>query len=152
MMNLKKLILTILMVILSMGVVMAQTVSPPVTVSTPTIGAGLNSALGADVLGAHNGYGRGCVMCHAPHSGAAGNGITTTDTQNGMYALWGENLQPYFGKTYNFSGDGKASYPVTLPTTVGAGGVHDANTIILLCLSCHDGATAPTGMMKGQTV
>jgi len=27
-----------------------------------------------DVLGAHNVYGRGCIACHAPHSGAAGNG------------------------------------------------------------------------------
>ena len=27
-----------------------------------------------DVLGAHNVYGRGCIACHAPHSGSAGNG------------------------------------------------------------------------------
>ena len=52
-----------------------------------------------DILGAHNGYGRGCVMCHAPHSGSLGNGVgTSTDPQNGMYALWGQNLTPLFGK------------------------------------------------------
>jgi hypothetical protein len=108
---------------------------------------------GNDVLGAHNGYGRGCVMCHAPHSGASGNGIgTSTDPQNGMYALWGQNLTPLFGKTYDFSGDGAAKYPVTLPASGTITSAHDANTIILFCLSCHDGVTAVVGMMKGQTV
>jgi len=116
-----------------------------------------------DVLGAHNGYGRGCVMCHAPHSGAAGNNVASNDPQNGMYALWGQDLTPLYGKTYNFSGDGAAKYPVTLPAeaaivapaTTYSGGIssaHDANTIILFCLSCHDGVTAVVGMMKGQTV
>src|SRR5664279_2583589 len=28
----------------------------------------------SDVLGAHLNYGRGCAACHAPHSGAWGNG------------------------------------------------------------------------------
>src|SRR5579862_447955 len=107
---------------------------------------------GADVLGAHNGYGRGCVMCHAPHSGVLGNGkTTTTDPQNGMYALWGQDVTPLFNKTYTFSGDNKATYSVTLPGNLSAG-VHDANTIILLCLSCHDGALTTVGMMQGQTV
>ena len=27
-----------------------------------------------DILGAHLNYGRGCSACHAPHSGASGNG------------------------------------------------------------------------------
>ncbi len=30
--------------------------------------------LTTDTLGAHLVYGRGCIACHAPHSGAAGNG------------------------------------------------------------------------------
>jgi hypothetical protein len=109
---------------------------------------------GKDVLGAHNGYGRGCVMCHAPHSGASGNGIgTSSDPQNGMYALWGQNLTPLFGYTTGFSGDGnKNMFPVTLPSSGGITSVHDANTVILFCLSCHDGVTAVVGMMKGQTV
>jgi len=105
-----------------------------------------------DVLGAHNGYGRGCVMCHAPHSGAFGNGKALSgDPQNGMYALWGQDNTPLYGQTYNFSGDGKATYQVTLPSNLNAG-VHDANTVILLCLSCHDGALTSVGMMQGQTV
>ena len=107
---------------------------------------------GADVLGAHNGYGRGCVMCHAPHSGAQGNGKATTDPQNGMYALWGQDLTPLYGKTFDFSGDGKATYAVTLPPSGGITSAHDANTVILFCLSCHDGVLTSVGMMQGQTV
>jgi len=106
-----------------------------------------------DILGAHNGYGRGCVMCHAPHSGSLGNGVATTDPQNGMYALWGQNLTPLFGYSTSFSGDGKKTkYPVTLPASGTITSAHDANTVILFCLSCHDGVTAKVGMMKGQTV
>jgi hypothetical protein len=127
----KKLALVILVVVASIGVATAQ-----------------------DVLGAHNGYGRGCVMCHTPHSGSLGNGLgTSTDPQNGMYALWGQNLTPLFGYSTSFSGDGnRASYPVTLPAAGTITSAHDANTIILFCLSCHDGVTAKVGMMKGQTV
>ena len=106
---------------------------------------------GADVLGAHNGYGRGCVMCHAPHSGSLGNGkVSSTDPQNGMYALWGQDLTPLYGKTFNFSGDNKATYAVTLPSAPVS--AHDANTVILFCLSCHDGVLTNVGMMEGQTV
>jgi len=111
---------------------------------------------GNDVLGAHNGYGRGCVMCHAPHSGAYGNGLaayTSSDPQNGMYALWGQNLTPLFGYSTGFSGDGsKSKYPVTLPASGTITSAHDANTIILFCLNCHDGVTSVVGMMKGYTV
>lgn len=108
---------------------------------------------GADVLGAHNGYGRGCVMCHAPHSGSLGNGLaTSSDKQNGMYALWGQDLTPLFGQTFDFSGDGKATYAVTLPANGAITSAHDANTVILFCLSCHDGVLTKVGMMQGQTV
>ena len=104
----------------------------------------------ADILGAHLGYGRGCVMCHAPHSGAGGNGIATTDTTSGDYALWGQDLTPLYGKTLNF-GDG-GGYPVTLPSAGTITSAHDPNTVILYCLSCHDGNLAKVGMMKGHTV
>jgi len=108
---------------------------------------------GADVLGAHNGYGRGCVMCHAPHSGSLGNGLASTkDPQNGMYALWGQDLTPLYGQTFSFSGDGKSTYSVTLPSSGGITSAHDANTDILFCLSCHDGVLTKVGMMQGQTV
>jgi len=108
---------------------------------------------GADVLGAHNGYGRGCVMCHAPHSGTLGNGVASSkDPQNGMYALWGQDLTPLYGKTFSFSGDGKPTYSVTLPSSGAVTSAHDANTVILFCLSCHDGVMTKVSMMQGQTV
>ena len=57
------------------------------------------SSPATDVLGAHLNYGRGCAACHAPHSGARGNGIATTDTTTGNIALWGQDVAPLFGKT-----------------------------------------------------
>ncbi len=119
--------------------------------ATSAMAQGLTYQGGNDVLGAHNGYGRGCVMCHAPHSGSLGNGkATSSDPQNGVYALWGQDLTPLYGKTFNFSGDGAATYAVTLPSAPVS--AHDANTIILFCLSCHDGVLTNVGMMQGQTV
>jgi len=103
-----------------------------------------------DVLGAHNGYGRGCIMCHAPHSGSAGNGVSKGDATSGNYALWGQDLTPLYGQTLKF-GDG-GTYQVTLPAAGTITSPHDANTIILYCLSCHDGNLAKVGMMKGTTV
>src|SRR5581483_4097746 len=51
-----------------------------------------------DILGAHTGYGRGCVMCHAPHSGSAGNGVSNSgDSGGGNIALWGQDLTPLYG-------------------------------------------------------
>jgi len=134
----KKLSLLIIMVLVATGVTMAQ---------------GLTYKGGADVLGAHNGYGRGCVMCHAPHSGSLGNGVAVTkDPQNGMYALWGQDLTPLYGQTFSFSGDGTSRYSVTLPASGSLTSAHDANTVILFCLSCHDGVLTKVGMMQGQTV
>jgi hypothetical protein len=134
----RKITLTLLVVLAACAVAMATGPTPQ---------------FGADVLGAHNGYGRGCVMCHAPHSGSLGNGVAASkDPQNGMYALWGQDLTPLYGKTFNFSGDGKATYSVTLPSSGGITSAHDANTVILFCLSCHDGVLTKVGMMQGQTV
>ncbi len=103
-----------------------------------------------DVLGAHNGYGRGCVMCHAPHSGAAGNGVNTTDTASGNVALWGQDLTPLYGKSLGFGDAG--SFAVTLPAAGTITSAHDANAVIIFCLSCHDGVAAKPGMMQGTTV
>jgi cytochrome c5 len=129
----RKVGLLILAVLIAASVAMAQT--------TP------------DVLGAHNGYGRGCVMCHAPHGGAAGNGVATTDTNNGTVAQWGQDLSPLYGKTIGFSGDGSSTkYPVTLPSGITSANSHDGSSVVLFCLSCHDGATAKVGMMANSTV
>ena len=130
----KKVMLTVLLVFAVATVVMAQ---PPQY--TPT----------SDVLGAHLVYGRGCVACHTPHSGAHGNGINTTDPNSGDIALWGADVGPYFNQTFAFGDAGK--YPITTPASTSAG-IGDPATVVMLCLSCHDGNLALNGMMKGQTV
>ncbi len=56
-----------------------------------------------DVLGAHLNYGRGCAACHAPHSGAYGNGAAkTADPQAGNHALWGQDVGSLVGQTFQF--------------------------------------------------
>jgi cytochrome c553 len=108
-------------------------------------------AQAGDVLGAHNVGGRGCVACHAPHSGAGGNGVTSKDPSTGGLALWGEDLSPLYGQTLYFGDAG--GYTVTLPATLqGFSGAHDPNFVIIACLSCHDGNLATSSMMTGQTV
>ncbi len=104
-----------------------------------------------DVLGAHNVYGRGCIACHAPHSGSAGNGAGTTPN-SGNFALWGEDMSPLYGQTLVFGGGG---YSVTLPNYASAGfptSPSDGYFGIITCLSCHDGNLAKVGLMKGTTV
>jgi len=117
-----------------------------------------------DVLGAHNVYGRGCLACHAPHSGAAGNGVVSS-INSGDLALWGEDLSPFYGQTLTFGG---GSYTVSVPNygttpialpngiTVAAAGLPksagDGTFVIAACLSCHDGNVAKVGMMKGTAV
>ncbi|MGA2538845.1 MAG: hypothetical protein ABSF53_22755, partial [Terracidiphilus sp.] len=104
----------------------------------------------SDVLGAHLNYGRGCAACHAPHSGAYGNGAAkTADANSGSSILWGEDVASLFGKTIQFGGvSGTSSYTETLPTSM------EATTPdvmgVLTCLSCHDGNYAEGAMMKNK--
>jgi len=105
-----------------------------------------------DILGAHLLYGRGCIGCHAPHSGSGGNGLNPqTDPTSGNEALWGEDLTPLYNQTIGFGDNG--TYTVTFPAN--GGGItsaHDPTVVVLFCLSCHDGNLAKVGWMKGQTV
>lgn len=98
------------------------------------------AAAQTDVLGPHNLNGHGCATCHAPHSGAVGNG--GSDASIGQIYLWGRDL---INKTYTtFSGT-----TFTVPATI-----TDENDPLFhtaACLSCHDGAFKPVGM-KGVTV
>jgi len=146
----KKLSLIILVVLAATSIAMAQYV-PPNGTGNPNGGTGIAppTIYGGDELGAHNCYGRGCVACHAPHGGQAGNGISTSDGDNGWVALWGQNLSPYTGTTFTFGGGG---YPVTLPSTDASVSISDTSSIVLLCLSCHDGNLARASMMVGHTV
>ena len=96
-----------------------------------------------DVLGAHLNYGRGCAACHAPHSGAYGNGAAKTSyPQAGNHALWGQDVGSLVGQTFQFGDQGE--WQETLPGL-------DATTPdrnITECLSCHDGNLAKGAMMK----
>jgi cytochrome c553 len=98
----------------------------------------------SDVLGAHLNYGRGCAGCHAPHSGAEGNGITTGDTTTGNVALWGQNIEAIFGQSFQTGG---GNYTLTIP------GTWTADPVVIdtaTCLSCHDGNLARGAMMKNK--
>jgi len=106
-----------------------------------------------DVLGAHLNYGRGCAGCHAPHSGAYGNGAAkTADPTAGSEILWGQDVASLYGKTVQFGGTfgttGQGSYTEVLPTTMAAT-TPDVNGL-LTCLSCHDGNYAEGAMMKNK--
>ena len=99
-----------------------------------------------DVLGAHLNYGRGCAACHAPHSGAYGNGnAKTADPTSGAVALWGEDVGSLYGKTITSGGGG---YVESLPTSMAATTPDVAG--LLTCLSCHDGNYAQGAMMKNR--
>jgi hypothetical protein len=102
-----------------------------------------------DVLGAHLNYGRGCAGCHAPHSGAWGNGANASGkTDAGNIALWGQDAGALYGKTIvTGQFDFGSSFTEVLPSGLVANGTPDV-TGILTCLSCHDGNWATGAMMK----
>jgi len=135
---------------------------------TYTRGTGIT---GVDKLGAHQNGGRGCVGCHAPHSGVRGNGgaltkdsvlTSTSNTHNasgsqyswsnqttvsgdvGDETLWGQDLGPIVALTIT-TGNG---YSVDLST---AGTRPRIKTGIVYCLSCHDGNVAKGAMMTNQS-
>jgi len=126
----KKALFVLLVVFAVAGFAMAQ--GPGYTVST-------------DSLGAHLNYGRGCTACHAPHSGAYGNGAAKNAyAQAGVHALWGQDLGSLVGQTIKFGDNG--AFPDTL---VGL----DSSSVdrnITECLSCHDGNLAQGAMMKNK--
>jgi hypothetical protein len=102
-----------------------------------------------DVLGAHLNYGRGCAACHAPHSGAFGNGITKADPTSGNVALWGQDVSSLYSKTITSgSTDGTTGFVEVLPSSFTAG-TPDVGGM-LTCLSCHDGNYAQGAMMKNK--
>jgi hypothetical protein len=103
-----------------------------------------------DVLGAHLNYGRGCAACHAPHSGAAGNGANKSgDVTSGNVALWGEDVGNLYGRTITSgSTDGASGYTEILPTSLSTGTPDISG--VLMCLSCHDGNYAQGAMMKNK--
>src|SRR5215471_19654765 len=115
----KKVMLISLLILALSVVAMAQIRNPP-----------------SDVLGAHLNYGRGCAACHAPHSGALGNGVSTSDPNTGNIALWGQNVQPLFGQSFITGQSEHGSYTLTFPASWQNGTLDPSVTNTMLCLSC----------------
>ncbi|HEY6446434.1 MAG TPA: hypothetical protein VIY53_08245 [Acidobacteriaceae bacterium] len=117
-----------------------------VVLAAAQVAAAQVTTASTDVLGAHLNYGRGCVACHAPHSGAAGNGTARTATaDSGAVALWDQDASGLYGKTMATDG---GKYAETLPTSLTATTPDAAG--MLTCLSCHDGNYASNAMMKNK--
>jgi hypothetical protein len=113
------------------------------------VAQGPNFSPSTDVLGAHLNYGRGCAACHAPHSGAYGNGAAkTADVTAGTIALWGEDLGSLYGQVIVTGQSEHGTYTENLPASLAAG-TPDVSGV-LMCLSCHDGNYAQGAMMKNQ--
>jgi len=105
------------------------------------------AAPATDVLGAHLNYGRGCAACHAPHSGAQGNGaLKTADPTTGNVALWGQDVGSLYNQTITTAGGTVEKLPGSFAATTG-----DVSGL-LTCLSCHDGNYATGAMMKNKIV
>ncbi|HUB51107.1 MAG TPA: hypothetical protein VL986_02990 [Terracidiphilus sp.] len=114
-------------------------------VATAGFAAAQSYSPSTDVLGAHLNYGRGCAACHAPHSGAYGNGIAKkADATSGNVALWGEDVADLYGKTISTGG---GSYNETLPSAMSTASEAFG---LLTCLSCHDGNYAEGAMMQNK--
>lgn len=117
-----------------------------ILLATTGVAAAQISSPSTDVLGAHLNYGRGCVACHSPHSGANSNGVAkSADPSTGSVALWGEDVSGLYGKTITTGG---GQFVETLPTSLSATTPDVAG--MLTCLSCHDGNYAPGAMMKNK--
>lgn len=112
--------------------------------ATATFAAAQITTISTDVLGAHLNYGRGCAACHAPHSGAYGNGnAKTADPTSGNVALWGEDVGSLYGKVITSAGNTAETFPTAFNNTPDVTGM-------MTCLSCHDGQYAVGAMMKNQ--
>jgi len=153
----KKLVLILLLVVMASAMVVAQVTQGAHPTSS---GAPGSVAPTVDVLGAHQNYGRGCAGCHAPHSGAWGEGGGTqgapTDKYTGVNALFGQDMGPLWGQTFDFSDISNTgsnnrylwtTAPNGNPTAMTAQQYSDMRGAVM-CLACHDGAVAKGAMMQ----
>ncbi|HWR15676.1 MAG TPA: hypothetical protein VN577_12665 [Terriglobales bacterium] len=147
----KKLMIVVLAMLVMTSLAMAQ--FTPGTYASPVGGVTGGIQFNIDKLGAHQNGGRGCVGCHAPHSGARGNGGTlqwngtdyvsvAVEGDSGDLALWGQDLGPIYNATLNFP-TGDLSITETSPERQITG--------VAMCLSCHDGNVAKGAMMTNQS-
>jgi len=137
----RKLVLLTLVVLMAATLVMAQGTTKGNTAYVPTV----------DVFGAHLNGGRGCAGCHAPHSGARGNGwvITTPGPGNsGDTALWGTDVSTIMADPNIIFDQGDVGAPIVWPTTATFRSDPLFNGMAT-CLSCHDGNVSKGAMMSG---
>jgi len=154
----KRLFLVLLLVVMASAMALADVTQAAHPTSSGAPGA---VAPTVDVLGAHQNYGRGCAGCHAPHSGAWGEGGnlvsgTVTDKYTGVNALFGQDMGPLWGQTFDFSdvsntGSGNKYLLVTAaggdPIGMTSQQYSDMRGVVM-CLACHDGAVAKGAMMQ----
>jgi formate-dependent nitrite reductase cytochrome c552 subunit len=106
------------------------------------VGIASAQQLKGDILGPHNVNGHGCASCHAPHSGAVGNGGTNFMT--GENTLWGRD---FFPATYT----GISGNTIAV-TNTGAYAATDPAFHTAACMSCHDGNQTQVIGMTGNSV
>lgn len=102
----------------------------------------MGQQLSGDILGPHNVNGHGCASCHAPHSGAKGNG--GTNAASGETYLWGRD---FYATTYTLN-DGST----LAVTNSGAYASTDTSFHTAACMSCHDGNQTQVIGMTGLSV
>ena len=154
----KRLFLVLLLVVMASAMAFAQPMQGGFATTKGTPGS---VAPTIAVLGAHQNYGRGCAGCHAPHSGAWGEGGnaltgTVTDKYTGINALFGQDMGPLWGQTFDYSDVSNAGsankYLLATaatgnPTAMSAQQYADMRGIVM-CLACHDGSVAKGAMMQ----
>jgi|SRR5271157_3198595 len=102
----------------------------------------MGQQLKGDILGPHNVNGHGCASCHAPHSGAVGNGGSNSAT--GEDTLWGRD---FYSTTYTLNNGDTLTV-----NNVGAYSSTDPAFHTAACLSCHDGNQTKVIGMTGKSV
>jgi cytochrome c553 len=160
----KKIMILAIAIVALGSVALAQNAITPfagATWATPTGGLTPGpKGFTIDKLGGHQNGGRGCVGCHAPHSGARGNGgvmrwdaatstyiSTAVVGESGDEVLWGQDLGPIYGTALNFPDTEGGPVSITLT----AASPERQVTGIAMCLSCHDGNVAKGAMMTNKS-
>lgn len=138
----KKLALLLLVILMAATLAMAQGTSVGNLAYVPTV----------DVLGAHLNGGRGCAGCHAPHSGARGNGWVITGTEgpanNGDQALWGTDTSLIQADPNIIFDQGDGGIAIVW-NPAGTFKTDPLFKSVATCLSCHDGNVSKGAMMTG---